>query len=490
MKTISLILLIIANTAFSIDQRIIDHLKKNTPTLIIETFDGFNLDPLYSEYGKNVYISGLVSEPPLRLKLNGELSSRILNYFHKFKNKVVFTVSKDAKFNDDSLITANDVAMTIKRYARSVPTHATLSFLVGIDKWLEKEYPLQHEFEGIKVEGDNVVLTFVNENISPFMWAADHPVGIVPEKQIDKLTGEIIGGTPLSSGGFWIKDGSYPIVQMTGKSDISIVGINPNEWHLYAKYISSNHVATTDSGYFTHDNYKKLLNYGHLVEDFTHPNNRFQFIYLVDSKPPFDNKRVRQFFTSEIRRTIEMEGDTPQGSIITKITAGYEPLCELNRSLTEPFSDNERREIVDYLKQYEIVPTFKAKENFIALLNKTAKRLDLRIGNKNNDTFNVSCFYSGVDAAVPVKHYIDLLTPSPEPTSFKVALNDPMLQELVSQISADNPSAESIREMNRYLFDKSVIAGIKHNHIVHYVSKDTNIIKRKHWIFSAEDYFF
>ncbi|MFK7822753.1 MAG: hypothetical protein AB8G05_01250 [Oligoflexales bacterium] len=489
MRNLALLMFIFANTAFSIDQRIISHLEKNTPTLIIESFDGFDLDPLYSEYGKNVYISGLVSEPPLRLELNGDLSSRILNYFHKFKNKVVFTVSKDAKFNDGSIITAADVAMTIKRYARTVPTHATLSALEGFDKWLENEHPLLHEFQGIKIESDNLILTFVHENVSPFMWAADHPVGVVPEKQIDKLTGEIIGGTPLSSGGFWIKDASYPIVQLTGKSDISIVGINPNEWHQYAKYFSSNHVATTDSGYFTHDNYKKLVDYSNIVEEFTHPNNRFQFIYLVDSKPPFDNQRVRQFFASEIRRTIELEGDMPQGSIITKITAGYEPLSELNRSFP-PFSESEKKEILAYLKQHEITPTFKAKDNFIAILNKTAERLDLKIGNKNNETFNVSCFYSGVDAAVPVKNYVDLLTPMLKPIGFKVALNDPRLQELVSKISVHNPSARSIRDMNRYLFEKSVITGIKHNHIVHYVSKDTNIIKRKHWIFSAEDYFF
>lgn len=447
MLILAFFLLVFSQHAFaSVDQGIVDHLKKNTRTAIVtSSFEGFAIDPTTSVSSRNVFINGLYFERPLRYTLGGEITSRVLKSFRAGKGQVVFELG-DYQFSDGSKIMPVDIVTTVKRALLFAPMFP-VNKLKGYKIWSKSSNPLKADMDGIKVSGSKITFTFDVELENYFSWATDIIFGITKSTHINTKTGSLISQPP-ASGTFKLKKAAFPIVIMSGKYDLSIVYININDFPNYLKYFKSNHLVFTDSGYILPDTYKRIINTKNIVE-FRQYNNRFSALLLNRNKPPFDDRRTRQFFAKEFRKSVKSSGFEPQGSLMTKLNFGFVPLAKL-QSRVKDFSKEEEKLIIAKLKRAPPIPTLRTYDTCSLFLKTTAERLGLpMLGKREESAANMSCIFSGFDMIHPSAELAGFLNMG----RFQLVdnfSNNKELVNLVAKMKSNNP--KSFEEVNGYLF--------------------------------------
>lgn len=115
-----LLLFLLSTTVYG-NQKIIDHLKKNTRTAIVSAnFRSYDLNPITSQHSRNFFINNLYFEAPLRYTPDGDITSRVLKKFTSRNGIVTFELG-DAKFMDGSKIRPKDIVLTIKRKLALAP---------------------------------------------------------------------------------------------------------------------------------------------------------------------------------------------------------------------------------------------------------------------------------------------------------------------------------------------------------------------------------
>lgn len=481
MKKFLLLSLFLSCQCWALDQSIVDFLKKNQNTAIYAPFENYSLDPLDSWGRESLSIAEFVLEPIFRLK-DGLLYSNVLKSFFKDKNKVIFTVDKQATFVDGSPIIPTDIAMVIKRNIYHSPGGA-LNRIVGLKKWLKNKYPLEQGLEGIEIQGDRIILSFLDSDFEPFKWAQDFRFGIIPSKQIDKKTGKVIG-RPLASGPYKIKNEAYPIVEFErrdGKKEVAIIGLDPNEWYKYAKYFNTRHFASVQLHHFFPENYNKFIKRENITAK-KMPKSSFSYIRFENRRPPFNIKKIRQYFANEVRKTVTESNREVEGSMFQKGVAGWVPHDELKKTIG-PFSDENKKRILKTLAKHtlRILKKGRACHYYV---QETAKRLAIKIEEtKDEKEVNLRCFYTTISATEPLNNYAFLLSKSGPFASYV----DRDLQNMIENMTGKNP--ETIRSVNRYLFEDSVFAVLESGSPIHFITKGSQIRGAGKIAKSVDDYF-
>lgn len=473
--------LLLSSDSWALDKSIVDFLKNNQNTVIYAPFENYSLDPLDSWGRESLSIAEFVLEPIFRLK-DGLLYSNVLKRFFKDKNKVIFTVDKQATFVDGSPITPTDIEMVIKRNIYHSPG-GSLNRIVGVEKWLKNKYPLEQGLEGIEIQDDRIILSFSDSDFEPFKWAQDFSFGIIPSKQIDKKTGKVIG-KPLASGPYKIKNEAYPIVEFErrdGKKEVAIIGLDPNEWYKYAKYFNTRHFASVQQHHFFPENYNKFLSSGRIIAK-KMPKSSVSFIRFEYKKPPFNIKIIRQYFADEARKTVRKSNREAEVSMFLKGVAGWMPHGELKKTVGT-FSDANKKRILNTLSKHtlRILKKGRACHYYV---EETAKRLGIKIEETTDEKeVHLRCFYSGISPVTPLKDYTFLLS---KKGPFADYIDD-NLENLLDNMTGKNP--ETIRNLNRYLYEDSVFSVLESGSLIHFITKDSEIRGAGKIAKSVDDYF-
>ena len=475
MKILLLILLSVSYVASAnVDKEIVEHLKKNTPTLIYE-IKGFKLDPLLQEKSKNIYINRLYFKPIFNIDARGDkMSSTIIKSHVKLSSDfgIQLKLRDDIKFGDGSSIQAKDIEATIKRLMLSNKNQ--LNFIRGSEKLNQ----IEDKIEGLQVVSNREIKILYKEPIkSPFGWLTSWELGIVKSDFVN--SDGSINGTPPPSGKWSIESQNENLVTLrSSDKTISILEIKPNELIHYAKYVQSNHLMIVDTGLLSRETLEELNG----LDRFDQVGSRMVYITIKPKESIFQDKRLRQFVAHEVRNYIRDTGYKPQGSIVPKIEKEFWPLEKLKETVPE-FSPQERQILLKKIKSRPI-----ELRNISSLCYDRVKNTLEKLGasikfGKNPD---IDCFASGIprgEAEAGLNNFL---------IYGKVPLLKPYLADdnLQSILHSGLERSQKINQINKYLFKESVIAVINHGGIAHFTSKKTNINKHMEKVISIEEFFF
>lgn len=496
-------------SVFQKDTEIAGLLKQNTPTVIIThkipTTDAeLQFDPL--RWGLVTPISWI-----LRLLYTGFLTrdrdsfltSELLEKFSfdDVRNEINLELKDNIFFHDGSRIEVADFIMTLKRAALLKPSFGLAKNMVGIREWKKLPQPLRHPLAGLtQPEGSarKIRIRLAEKMINPLELLRSPLLMLVPHRCVDLKSGELLQKTPPFSGKYNLSEVSPTSLTfranrpgMRGIPDtLRILYIPTTHLIRYLDDYQENHLILTDH-LFVPSGHLRIIRQKLNVR--TQAESRFMALHFNSDRLPFQDKRIRQYFAREFRKTLQNFFGHADGSMMTRIMPGYVPLTELNQ-LIEPFSTEEEAKILITLRQhppiYSLRPNdYSGGETFRFFFDLTLKRLGLPPQKASGEEApkdqgppqpfrgkpDISWIYVGLDTnADSLPSSLAFFFGDKSYGFFDRSKGDPLLQRMASTLDARQGIAKNIqqiKEMNRHLFTQSEFAVVANYAYVYFFHK-------------------
>lgn len=371
-------------------------MKENTPTYVVATASPFfSFDPLSGDSARNKDTMRMLYATPLEMDAEGQYTSTVLEkfYFDAKSNKVVFKIKDSILFDDGSIMTIDDIALSIKRMALKHPKFPVIKNIKGIAAWIRSKTPLTTYPEGLKVDKEKGILEIhlMEFEAAPLFRFSLELFSIIPTSCIDLITSSLKCKIPPFSGRYKLGDNiitnlkkkaEYPVFI---KFESRVSGVPQHMWIAFmsplriVEYLNDfNDVTVIKSNEIDIPNFQKVTLLKKLQAYFG-PKVLYSVVTLNPASKTFKDKRVRQYFAMKYREATKDYGFEPEGSIFTNLLIGYIPLFELNK-MVPSFTKKEEAEILNHLKKN---PPIFLKNNstnlhpFTYILSTTLKKLGL-----------------------------------------------------------------------------------------------------------------
>ena len=460
-------------------------MKDSQPTFIIANAGiPYSFDPLEELNSRNSRIIKMIHSKIIEYDANGRFYSNVIKSYnyHEAKKILILEIKKGVKYTDGSLLTAEDVALSIKRNAFLRPGIPGISEIIGLSKWLKNEHPLLNELAGISVDKDKVFVKFASHVASPidkFVWC----FGVIPSHSIEMKTGKLKLGDmaiPPSVGEYKIVESKIANgTHINEKTFIKLEKVNKHDsskpdivWLAYmspaniGNYLSDFHNKVVICANEIDIEPYKLKDFKRIFNVHTTPRIMHSYLILNPKSKVFSDRRVRQYFAKKYRDTMSVAGYSVEGSQLTNEMFGYLSLSDLE-NYVEPFSKQEEQKILDHLRKNPPVwmqsPTL-VTEPFAEIFNTTCNSLMIPLKRReiskfegqyqemwNRGELSIRQGYGSLGPADPTG---DLKTTFSGIHSFlSFVTEDPKLQNLLANLEYFD--RDSHVELNKYLFVES-----------------------------------
>lgn len=453
-------------------------MKEDVPTFVVATAPSFfSYDPLKADYARNIDTMRLLYATPLEMDTEGQYSSRVLEqfYFDSKENRIIFQMKSDVRYEDGSLITIDDIGMSIKRMMYSHSIFPVIKEIKGREEWLNSKNPLSTYPKGMKIDRTKGILEiFLNKPVkSPLFRFSLELFSIIPSSCVDPFHNTLICERPPFSGRYKLSDNiitkknkkaSFPVfIKFDARAQnvpkqLWIAFMSPTRIVEYANDFNDKTVIKTneiDIPNFQKETLVKKL------KVYSGPKLLYSVMTLNPLSKTFDNKRVRQYFAMKLRESVIDYGFQAEGSIFTNLLIGYIPLAELNKGIP-PFSKKEESEILAHLRKYP--PSFLKDQGtilhpFSYILSSTLKKLEihelkaLETGEYEDlwakgliTLLAASCGFWPIDPSGDIRMVFT-------PGMHRFVILDKEVSNLVGNMKSNDK--KSHEEFNRYIFEDS-----------------------------------
>lgn len=265
--------------------------------------DPVTLDPAYSTDGNANNIISLIFSGLLRLDEAGKPRPDIASTWHLEDEGRTYTfkLRSNAYFHTGRLVEASDVKYSLERLAAPAANAAHKGLVLSIEGARDFNAGKNSEISGIKIRGRNEISITLCEPNLMFLYNLGHlGASIVPKEVIERL-GADFAKRPVGAGPFafegWIP-GQELVLTAHNKYHEGRPYLDKIQCHIYegadaleAGFLSGEvgHARLDGRGY---DKAKQDPILGPLCEKIEPVDT--QYCGLVCTKPPFDNKLVRQ----------------------------------------------------------------------------------------------------------------------------------------------------------------------------------------------------
>ena len=475
-------------------------MKDQVPTYVIANAGTpYSYDPLEDLNLRNSRILKMIHARIVDSSAEGKFVSRVIDQYNydESKKTLILKIKEGVKYTDGSLLSPEDIAFTFKRNAFLRPNLPGVEKLAGLSTWLKKKHPLLSELEGVKIDGNKVIIKFSSHLPSP-MEKFSARFGVIPVSSVDLHTGKMLKGelVPPPSAGLYkivpsklsngtnINASTFVKLELIDKADkkkpntVWIAYMSPSNIGKYKNDYHDNVVIVAneiDIEPYQLDEFRRRFNY------MSGPRIMYSFLILNPNSKTFENKRVRQYFTKKYRETMLEKGYKPEGSQPTSEVLGYLPLGELNK-LVPPFTANEENEILAILRTHPpawMESTALVQEPFSDIFNATCNRLLIPL--KKVSTKNFALEYKDYWEKGDISIRLGYSTVGPsDPTGdlktvfsgihdfLKFVTDDPKLKLLVKNLQYYD--IDSHYKLNKYLFAESKFAVVSNSSRVFFMT--------------------
>lgn len=489
-------------------------LSLNDPTVVLtHKFNGKPFDPLYASITSNIRTMRLLYDTPVRYDENGRLISNVLTKFSfdNRNNEISFTLKPGLKYSDNSNISIQDIAMAVKRMLLFRPQYPTLNKIKGLDKWLKTKYPLTHLPEGMTIKGNTLVISFTQKTNQPFQWFAYEIFAIIPEKCIDKFSSSLLCDIPPFSGEYELVESEPEFMSFKKRvkntkipEKIRFLSISTVKLIKYLDKFKENHVVIAEDIYIppTHRSILKMKFRQNAI-----PETRTMALMFNKKFVPFDDKRTRQFFAKEYRKTLDEHFGQADGSIFTRIMPGYIPIQTLNMKV-KYFTQKEEREIINKLRKYPPLSLVKMggvdHDPFHFYLKATLKRLKIfsdHLVHVDNMKEENSSWKIGKQKLRPVYASLSSLDPTDDLRMLfsknmyyflKSLADDQVLQDGLKKIrhsSFQELDLNNLKAINSHLYEDSVFSVVLNYSVSQFTLIDSPLKFVNDWTSNTSHYF-
>lgn len=474
----------------------------DVPTVINADYPDLpvSFDPLNAGNIPNMYAMLSLYTTPLLADHIGQYYSLILEKFRYFdQTKILqFCLKKNKFFSDGSPITLEDLATSITRVAKHLPSLSEIQEIEGLSEWLKLKHPLETYPKGFTLDAPSNCLSikYTHSQSNPFSLFVFPHYSVIPRSAIDLKTGTLKTPLPPFSGPYSlqsINEKGFILERREGVGSLNnpkllrVFVVQPDDIGPYLKMKNKNMVIMVRKDTLSKEN-KDLLE-----KDFrgnTPSETNIESILFNTAKGHmFEDKRFRQFMAEEFRKSCEELDIKPSGSLFTIIQPGYLPLKKL-RALIPPFSKEEIQHYINKIKEKPPATAFSGASSFFKKIYlKTMDRLginqipikkvsrleliqlfidgklDMRFGALIAEGLN---FSDGVRFAFSPKYY---------PYFHYIHINQ-KIQNALKKLRNDdvfNPDYKQAQEFNEVLFEDATFAVYYNYGSERYVLKESSL---------------
>ena len=340
-------------------------LKDKEATYVISNADiPYSYDPIDDLSLNNSRIIRMIHSRIIESDIHGRGYSALLESYnyHESKRTLILKVKKDFRFSDGSLLTPNDIAITIKRNALLNPRLPGIVAIKGHKDWLKNKFPLKEDLEGVVVKDQRVFVSF-DYDVEIVTDKFTGAFGVLPAKTIDLTTGKLNTKNPPTSGPYVmvpsiVKDGTKVTAPTFLKFEnidgdpkkpkvVWIANVSPSN---IGKYIDSYHDNVVICANEIDIKLEDLKKYRSEFKVHTSPKVMFSFLMLNPASEAFKDQRVRQYFSQKFREKMKAKGYDVESALQSKNMIGYQTHEELS-TFIPTFSRLEESQIIEHLKK-------------------------------------------------------------------------------------------------------------------------------------------
>ena len=174
--------------------------------VITETGGPESFDPVNADKTQNFSTMRMLYATPLETDRNNRLKSYILKDFQYDEEISVakFELRSDIYYADGTLMTIDDVALSILRMAHNRPDFPVIKHIKGIQDWAKNKHVLSELPSGLKINKNILTIYFSQKLTNPLFRFCLEIFSIIPKACINLGSGELNCKIPPASGYFEI----------------------------------------------------------------------------------------------------------------------------------------------------------------------------------------------------------------------------------------------------------------------------------------------
>ena len=462
--------------------------------VITETGQPFSYDPLDADISDNLPVARMLYLTPLEVSADDRLTSSILE---KFSYDVAtrtshWTVREGLKFSDGTPISPADVAFAVARMALRRPKFPVIKEIAGIDEWVKSSKPLHSYPKGLKLEGRNISISFVESIDHPLFRFCLELFSIIPRRSVDLDSGKLLTPQPPTSGYYTISARNSDSITFIRRPEFPTIDGKPVPDSIRFVYgqarpllesaaasIDADTVIATSESIFKTNELDKLAE---RLDIRNLPKAKFLVLLLNPNTPAFQRRECRQMFASYFREAFAKNVGTLsilEGSISPRTVTGYIPLSELTGSLPS-LDEKTTNSCRESLKGHKLkLGVLQAQDSPFQLAIKETLRhfghtdvnptvaatVDGLDGLFVKGDVHIEAFSSGMWALDPFGDLQMLFTPGLH-NALTHLQGDAKLQAMIAKLRTEMPSEQRIqlaKDLNRHLFEESVFNVYRHS---------------------------
>lgn len=479
-------------------------LSENKPTIILPRKPGnLSPDPVEGEHPWNAWLMHFIYAKIIRVDTNNNLMSDVLEDFkyQADKKEITLKIKKNLNFQNGKNIVIDDIILSILRTALKCPLHPLTSQITGVRQWSVRKEPLKSLPAGIVKSGPDSVVITLNQPVSnPLGKLALNTFFLIPHGSVETSQGRLTDKYPSGSGPFQMSVISPSHIELTSKNHktLNLLFIPPTKFIRYIDHLQSRHTIIADQIHIPKD-HLNIIQKKFKVN--STPEFRLLALKLNPRTEPFTSLRVRQFFSSEFRKTIEEFFGQSDGSLFSKLMPGYISQTELSSQIPA-FEKDERLKILETLRKNP--PVFSqlkdetiGLESFQYFLRLTLKRLEIREQPTQVSTnlkevhqswkkgqLSIGWILSGLPGD-DLTDSIQLLMSKNMCYQFGDVKEDPLLKkstlEFLNQ-QDEKLKVDKLKEINRYLYKQSVLSVMTNYSYITIAHKNDQLNAQTSWV--------
>ena len=437
-----------------------------------------SFDPLQADNGVNLNAMRMLYLTPLELSLDNQLTSTILDSFSydKESKTITFKVNQGRKYSDGSLVTTDDVLLSITRMAAARPKFPVLKDIAGIQEWVNLGSPLKQRPYGISINGSEIKIKLIKPQSSPLFRFTLELFSIIPSRCIDFSSGKMTCDIAPFSGYYRMKQKQDNLIHFEKRDEYACLDYEKHISFIYTKPTGNDlkkYMESDDAIIYGMDLRLKdgtLKDIPNNLQFEWLPSSRFVYLSINPNVKPFDEINCRRFFMKEFRNTVQdfYKNDLEiSSSIFTPIMSGYLS----NEDLSASIEQGNGEECLSAFEKSKIPWQVSDPENLgfsEKLLFETMRKIDpsskpiVSKSEDREDQFveSKNAFYAGSSAfwaENPIGDLQMFFTRGLHKSTVFATEMTQLERELESLDEYSDTIQEDLKRINRTLFDESLL---------------------------------
>lgn len=448
--------------------------------IITETLGPDSFDPIQADKTQNLPVMRMLYATPLEVDSNNLLKSYLLKAFNydEQNRKIVFEMRDGLKFSDGSPIVIGDVSLAIARLAYFRPDFPTLKHIVGVKEWAQSRKGLTKLPLGMAVVGNKLLIELDANVVSPLFRFCLELFAVVPSSCVDVITGDLKCKIPPGSGYFDIDSQSANRISFKKKEELSpfVEDIQFEKISFTYKTLREacshgvdfDQVVTGSEIDFLASECEKKIDQEN-VEYL--PASRFIILRFNPNIEPFKIPTNRRIFAEKVRNVLRRRNPKliVERSLFPKLIPGY-----IDESSFHVSSGNQAREFVGKKIRLPSVHSFSSIVFESIIQAARELRMEVEIVPEAPIGEIVDLFLEGVMPVIPGSSGFWAQDPIGDVSmwltrglhkSMRFLWEDKNIYRAIRELEDELEPQEinmKMGSLNKYIFDKSIIAPLLH----------------------------